>query len=268
MKRLFLFLSLAFALQPVARAADSKPTQFDEAAERQVVQLINQSRVTEGLQPLAVDQRLTEAARKHTARMIQHRELSHQYDDEDALPLRFANENFRSDKQAENIALEIDAVSAHNSLMHSPGHRANIMNPAYNAVGVGVVNTGHEIYVTEDFAERMPDYSEHQADAMLQRTIARYAEELRVPAPARKPQKKLHELACQMALNDTLDNSAPLGEPGIHNVLEWTASDLGQLPPKAKDLLSQPQSGYSLGVCYAPSVSHPGGVYWVVMVFY
>ncbi len=264
----FLIVVTACATLLPIFAASETPAQFDEGAERQLVQLINQSRTSEGLQPLKVDQRLTEAARKHTVRMTQHRQLSHQYDDEDALPLRFANENLRADKQAENIALEIDAPSAHNSLMHSPGHRANIMNPAYNTIGVGVVNTGHEIYVTEDFAEGMPDYSENQADAVLQRTIARYAAELRVPLPARKPQKKLHELACQMALNDTLDNSAPLGQPGIHNVLEWTASDLDHLPSKAKDLLSQPQAGYSLGVCFAPSVSHPGGVYWVVMVFY
>src|SRR5690349_20819359 len=162
------------------------------------MQMINQSRVSEGLEPLTVDQRLTEAARKHTLRMIQHKELSHQYDDEQALPLRFADENLRSDKQAENIALEIDAASAHHSLMHSPGHRANILNPAYNAIGVGVVNTGHEIYVTEDFASRMPDYSEHQADAAIQRTITQYATQAKVPAPTRKPLKKLHELACKM----------------------------------------------------------------------
>lgn len=271
MERLLSFVAAVCALLLIsssANAADAKPLQFDEEAERQLVQLINQSRTSEGLRPLTVDQRLTEAARQHTVRMTQHRELSHQYDDEETLPLRFADQNLRSDKQAENIALEIDAPSAHRSLMHSSGHRANILNPDYNAVGVGVVNTGHEIYVTEDFAERMPDYSEHQADGVLQRAIARYAAERRVPPPVRKPKKTLHELACKMALNDSLDNNAPLGEPGIHNVVEWTASDLEQLPPKAKGLLSEPTGGYSLGVCFAPSVSHPGGVYWVVMVFY
>jgi hypothetical protein len=78
----------------------------------------------------------------------------------------------------------------------------------------------------------------------------------------------LHEIACKLALNDSLDNRAPLGTPGVHNVLEWTTSDLEQLPSTAKSLLSQPQAGYSLGVCFAPSVSHPSGVYWVVMVVY
>ena len=41
--------------------------QFDSAGEKQLVELINQERAREGLPPLAVDERLTQAARKHTA---------------------------------------------------------------------------------------------------------------------------------------------------------------------------------------------------------
>ncbi len=263
-----LVLALLVAFPCGHSAAEQKQGHFDEAAERQLVQLINQSRLEAGLQALTVDQRLTEAARKHTVQMIQHKQLAHQYDDEQPLTLRFADENLRSEKQGENIAREIDVPNAHNSLMHSPGHRANILNPDYNAVGVGIVNTGHEIYVTEDFAQRMPDYSEHQADAVLQRTIERYTAEHHVPPAVRKPLKPLHEVACKMALNDSLDTNAVLANPGARNVAEWTTGDLGSLPSSAKGLLSQPQGGYSLGVCFAPSVSHPGGVYWVVMVVY
>ena len=262
-------LSLWAVTSLLARpASDQNATQFDEAAERQLVQLINQSRAEDGLPALAVDQRLTQAARKHTVLMTQHKELEHQYSGEEALPLRIANENIRTDKQGENIALDVDAPGAHIALMHSPGHRANIMNPDYNAVGVGVINTGHEIYVTEDFARRQADYSEHQADIALQHAIERYAAEHKVRPPARKPLASLHEAACKMALNDSLDTSTQLGVPGIHSLLEWTANELEVLPPNAKELLAQPQQGYSFGVCYAPSVSHPGGVYWVVMVFY
>ena len=261
-------LILAVTSLSAQPAADQAPSQFDETAERQLVQLINQSRAEAGLPALAVDQRLTQAARKHTVLMIQHKDLEHQYAGEPALPLRVANENVRSDKQAENIALEIDAAGAHAALMHSAGHRANIMNPDYNAVGVGVINTGQEIYVTEDFARRQPDYSQHQADAVLQHAIEQYAIEHKVRPPVRRPAAKLHDAACNMALNDSLNTDTQLGLPGVHGLLEWTANELEELPPNAKEQLAQPQAGYSFGVCYAPSVSHPGGVYWVVMVFY
>ena len=265
-----LLVSLALILPALASDGDmGKPGRVDEGAERQLIDLINQSRNAEGLPPLVMDQRLTLAARKHTVRMVQHKELSHQYDDENPLPLRLEAENLRSDRQAENIALEVDIEGAHQSLMRSPGHRANILNPDYNAVGVGIIRMGNDVYVTEDFAHRLPDYSEHEADAFLQHTIEKFATDRGLPRPVRKPQASLRRAACQMALNDSLDTDKPLGLPGAHGVLEWTASDLEKLPPNAKQLLAQPlHSAYSLGVCFAPSVSHAGGLYWVVMVVY
>lgn len=267
----FLFLSQpsVCAVAGGGSVADVKQTTFDEAAEHQLVQLINQARAMEGLKALAVDRRLTEAARKHTLLMIEHKNLLHQYDGEDSLPLRYVNENVRSDRQGENIALEVDVVSAHQSLMHSPGHRANILNPDYNGVGVGIVNTGHEVYVTEDFARLVPDYSEHEADTAMQHTIEKFTSSRGLPRPVRKAQPLLHQMACKLALNDSLDTNKPLGVTGARGVVEWTASDLEKLPSDAAELLAQPaHSTYSLGVCFAPSVSHTAGIYWVVMLVY
>jgi len=257
-----LFVSL---LAPTSLAQQ----QFDAAGERQFVELINQERVREGLPPLETDERLTQAARKHTELLVKHKALSHQYDDEASLQLRFVDENLRSDRQAENVALEMDVAGAHANLMNSPPHRASILSSKYNAVGVGVLHSGDEVYVTEDFAHRLPDYSDAEADAVLQTTIANYASAQGLPVPARKPQPAIHQMACDMALIDALDSGTPKSIAGVHHVVAWTASDITDLPAGAKSLLSQPLSaGYSLGVCFASSVSHPGGMYWVVMVAY
>ena len=76
-------------------------------------------------------------------------------------------------------------------------------------------------------------------------------------------------MACDMALIDALDTGTPRSIAGVHEVVAWTANDLDQLPAGARSLLSQPMpTGYSLGVCFAPSVSHPGGMYWIIMVGY
>jgi hypothetical protein len=49
----------------------------------------------------------------------------------------------------------------------------------------------------------------------------------------------------------------------------WTATDLHQLPPGLRNILAQPlSSGYSLGVCFAPSKTYLGGVYWLIFVTY
>jgi hypothetical protein len=244
-------------------------TQFDEAGAEQLVRLINQERAGRGLPPLAVDQGLTEAARKHTQLMVEHKAVSHQFDGEPPMEVRFADENLRSDQQAENIDLSRDVASSHKGLMHSAAHRANILSSNYNAVGVAVLRSGDHVYVTEDFARRLKSYSEPEADAILQRAVENYATSNGMPAPVRKPQSQLRNLACDMARNDSLQSQKVRDLPGVQAVAAWTTAVPGNLSSDAKELLSHPMSsGYSLGACFAPSVSQPGGIYWVVMVVY
>jgi len=125
------------------------------------------------------------------------------------------------------------------------------------------------VYVTEDFAHRLPDYSEVEADAVLQDAVTKYTSTRGLPAPVRKPQLGLQQIACNMALSDALDPNSPRSIVGVRRIVVWTATTLEELPGNVKGLLSQPlNSGYSLGACFAPSVSHPGGIYWIVMVTY
>lgn len=250
-------------------ATTSLAQQFDAAGEKQLVELINQERAHEGQPPLAVDKRLTQAARKHTALLVKHQSLSHQFVEEQPLRSRLVDENLRSDRQAENVALEMDVPGAHAVLMNSPPHRANILSARYNAVGVAVMQSGDRLYVTEDFAHRLPDYSDLEADAVLQKALTDYASAHGAPTPVRKPQAALHEMACNMAVIDELDTGTPRSIVGVHRVVAWTAADLEQLPDSVKEAISQPlKNGYSLGVCFASSVTQPGGMYWIAMVTY
>ena len=96
-----------------------------------------------------------------------------------------------------------------------------------------------------------------------------YAKSKGVPAPLRKPLPQLQQMACDMALDDKLDGNKAGKIVGVSSAVVWNASDLEKLPASLQKLLEQPlTSGYSLGVCFAPSVTHPGGVYWLVMVIY
>jgi|SRR5208283_5378445 len=270
--------SLTKALTPISCvllavlgfARGAYPQQSSDAAgEQRIYALINQERVKAGLPPLQFDERLAQAARKHTQLMVHNDSLSHQLDGEEPLQLRVSDENVRCDHDGENIALDSDLEVAHAMLMQSPPHRENILGPQFNAVGIGVVKSDELIYITEDFAHVLPDYSDPQADAVAQQAIGEYAKSQGVPVPARKPRPQLKQMACDMALDDTLASKKAGALPGVSSAVAWNASDLGKLPPNLKRLLSQPlTSGYSLGVCFAPSVTHPGGVYWLVMVIY
>ncbi len=243
--------------------------QLDEAGSKELVQWINQERASQGIAPLTVDQRLTQAARKHTSLMVEHQAPSHQFEGESTTEIRFADENLRSDEQAENVDVSKDVPSAHQGFMRSPPHRANILSPNYNVIGVAVIRSGEHVYVTEDFAHRVTAYSEPEADALLQRAIETYATAHGMSPPVRKPQAQLRHMACDMALNDSLQTQKAADLPGVQEVAAWTAVVPGDLPSSTKELLSHPMpSGYSLGACFAPSVSQPGGVYWVIMVTY
>jgi uncharacterized protein YkwD len=51
----------------------------------------------------------------------------------------------------ENVGMGGDVASIQDALMNSPHHLENIMDPAFNQVGIGVIVSGGTVYVTEDF---------------------------------------------------------------------------------------------------------------------
>ncbi|HWS94894.1 MAG TPA: CAP domain-containing protein [Candidatus Methylomirabilis sp.] len=267
-RRLSLAVCGLVALFLLAGSAIAQGTD-DPAAEQRLLVLINQERANAGLSRLDWDERMARAARLHAQIMAQRDELSHQFPDEDPLVLRLRAQSVRSDHDGENIALNGDVESAHVALMGSPLHRANILGPSFNAAGIGVIRAGELIYIAEDFAHVMPDYSDFEADAVVQQAISDFARARGMPIPKRKPRTQLVQLACDMAQGDKIDAKAARSIPGSTSAVAWTATDLRQLPPGLRSILSQPLTGpYSLGVCYASSSGNPGGVYWLLFVTY
>jgi len=241
----------------------------DKSEAQELLSLINGERAKQGVGAVVLDDRLTAAAQKHAQLMAQSDTLSHQFDSEPPLIVRLSEQNVRSDHDAENIALGGSLAEIHLRLMQSPPHRANILNPSFDSVGIGIVHEGELIYVTEDFAHALPVYSAMEADAAAQQTIGQYARLQRLPVPTRKIHVDLSKFACDMARNDKLEVSNAQAATGARSGIAWTAPDLTQLPAGAKKTLSQPMlSGYALGVCFAPSATYPSGVYWLVIVIY
>jgi uncharacterized protein YkwD len=135
------------------------------AIETQLAQLINQERATRHLPLLVYDSRLADVARAHSAEMRDKKYFSH----ESPMPqLQWPLNRYQEGMQqtprvvAENIyrrwggerGLPSDsAKQAHQSLMNSPGHKANILLPSVTHLGIGVkANADGAIWVTEMFA--------------------------------------------------------------------------------------------------------------------
>ena len=108
------------------------PVLAQQSPEQQVMDLANADRAQQGLPPLKWDPALAQAATQHAQLMAQQpAALSHQYPGEPDLDVRAgaAGAHFRA--IAENIALAPSPQALDQEWMHSPPHRANILDPAH-----------------------------------------------------------------------------------------------------------------------------------------
>ena len=116
---------------------------IDEASEQKMFELINQERTERGIAPLEFAQgRLQDLAREYSKDMFARGYLSH-YNPEEESPFdRMENAGINYLAAGENLALAPTVTLAHQGLMNSPGHKANILSPDYGKIGIGVIDGG------------------------------------------------------------------------------------------------------------------------------
>lgn len=121
------------------------------AAEHAVWKRTNKRRAAHGCHALRLDSRLTKAARGHSRDMGVHDYFAHDSRNGDSPWDRIKAQGY-DHPSAENIAKGYATPKAVLSgWMHSSGHRANILNCDYQAIGVGVwYGPGGPIW-TQDF---------------------------------------------------------------------------------------------------------------------
>ncbi|WP_211266849.1 CAP domain-containing protein [Nonomuraea candida] len=127
------------------------------AVENQVVTLTNAERAKAGCGPLKHDPKLYAAARGHSADMAAKNYFDHDSQDGRSFMDRIKAAGFTGGSAwAENIAAgQRSAAEVVRGWMNSPGHRANIVNCAYDLIGVGAVQDSRgKIYWTQDFAAK------------------------------------------------------------------------------------------------------------------
>jgi uncharacterized YkwD family protein len=110
--------------------------------EKQMLDLVNRERQRAGLRPLVVDPKLVQLARLKSKDMIAKGYFSH-YSPTYGSPFEMMDSFGVSYRYAgENLAGAPTVEIAHRSLMNSPGHRANILNPNFQRIGIGIISGG------------------------------------------------------------------------------------------------------------------------------
>lgn len=115
--------------------------EVNESLEMQMFELVNQERVTAGLAPLVWDPELVPVARAHSQEMFEEGYFAHESPITGSPFDRLAAAGITYRTAGENLALAPTLEVAHQGLMDSPGHRANILEPSYGRIGIGVVSS-------------------------------------------------------------------------------------------------------------------------------
>ncbi|RYF84679.1 MAG: hypothetical protein EON98_08575 [Chitinophagaceae bacterium] len=123
-----------------------------EDLEAQMLVLVNQERTKRGIPPVKADPELTKVARAHSTDMFARGYFSH-YTPEKKDPFdRMKKAGVRFLTAGENLALGRTLKICHEGLMNSPGHKANILNPAFGRLGIGIMDGGiYGLMISQEF---------------------------------------------------------------------------------------------------------------------
>ncbi len=212
------------------------------------------------------NEHLAESAFSHARQMVEHGQLSHQLAGEPDLGDRIRATGLRFDSWGENVALAGTVEEIHEALMHSPPHRANILDTKYNSVGIAILPRGRDLYAVENFANIYPEFSETQFRIAL---IAAFND-------ARKARKnvpvevRLDSQLTQAACSDSSDTNRLLrNQPGAVTLVIFSSSSPDRMPPDMLEAAKDPNlSRMNLGVCFRPGKEHGFASFRVVAAFY
>lgn len=114
----------------------------DEAAEREMFDLVNEERQKAGVAPLAWHSGAVLVSREHAKDMWERRYFGHVSPDGEDVGDRLDKAGINYAFAGENLALAPTVSTAHTGLMNSEGHRDNILEGRFKKVGIGVIDNG------------------------------------------------------------------------------------------------------------------------------
>ena len=195
--------------------------QRPSVAETFLLAAANQDRMGRGLQPLRVDPHLVLAARMHAFEMARRGRISHQFDGEQDLAARAGESGAHFSLITENVAQSPDSSRIHDLWMNSEGHRANLLDPHVDAVGISVVRVHGEYFAVEDFAHIVARLSLQEQESTVASMLAKSGLTI---SPVAGDARETCRLSTGFA-----------GERKPWFVMRYTSSDIGRLPSQLVD---------------------------------
>lgn len=168
---ILLFILPLIVLYPITQVVMVKATKASLLTqdEQEMLELINNERALQGLEPLEADVRLTKIARYHSQEMIDLNYFSHVSPRLGSLMNRLKTIGVKGQEgQGENIVASSSIELAFVQLMTSPEHKENMLNPNYTHIGIGIRDGGeYGKMVTQDFIEQKAEGGPVQQGVIL-----------------------------------------------------------------------------------------------------
>jgi hypothetical protein len=228
-------LVLCLALISPVLLAQTRQTHWLQSGKQQVLQpeaeqvfaLANRARAEAGAGPLKWDAALAAAARQHCLRMAAEGPISHQYAGEPDVSKRANQAGAHFSLIEENVAIGPTPAAIHDEWMHSAGHRANLLNPDVDKVGVALVASRGVLYAVADYERAVPVLAQTQVEAAVAGLVR--ASGVKVLGDA-----TVARGACAM------DRGLPSSKAGpeLRFVMRWQDADLSHLPQALQDRLA------------------------------
>jgi cysteine-rich secretory family protein len=238
MKRNFLpRFFLALIVFSTVLAANVFSQRAPDGDEKYLFDAANRERTSQNLRALKWDASLADAARTHLRKMVEARQLSHQFSGEADLSKRLREAGAHFSMVAENIALAPNVDELHIGWMNSIPHRENILNPKLTAIGIAVEKRGEEFFAVQDFSLAVEDLSKEGQEKRVGELL--HAQGLKISASSEDARK-----AC---------DGAP-GNSGArpNAILHFEASDLNELPEQVvRTVRKSAYRSASVGACNA-----------------
>ncbi len=245
-------LACIVLLLPVLAYAQQVPTR----EQQQILDQTNQARQEQGIAALRWDPALASAAQAHAQRMADQRALSHQLPGEAGLAARVGQAGGHFRAVAENVAMAGSVDGLQKEWMKSAPHRANILDPGMDHVGVGLVERGGYWYGAVVFDSSVASLSSGQIERQVMQLLRQKGiGQFRPPDAARKD--------CGVDAGD-VSGTRP------RFIMRWEGTKLEQLPGVlAQRLGSGKYSAASVGTCVGSNKGNEGfTTYQIAVLLY
>jgi uncharacterized protein YkwD len=240
--------------------------------EQDLFKLVNIERQKLDLAPVRFSPPLSFQARKHSQNMALRGDISHLSTSGETYSERLVEGGIYFIKNGENVAYSQTFIPEfiHQGFMDSPGHRANVLDPDFDELGIGVVfKKDKGYYVTQDFIRVMAPKGREEARAEVEEHINSMRRKYSLP-----PILFLAEAngyAQQCSINKTKDRPLPPLPSHFGETLRiYVESPFFEyIYSRQKDkILDKIYQTAGLGINFSRHKNNPGGTYFITLLLF